>query len=144
MTATPTLDALEAQRQQVLDQIAALGDLRPGSLTESYRTCGKPTCHCAQKGARGHSQWLLTYRVGGKTRTRAVPRKALEETRAQIAECQRLRELVAELIEVSEEVCRARAQAARREAADEGKKKPARRSSPPRPMPNSTACSART
>ena len=144
MTATPTLDALHAQRQQLLDQIAALGDLRPGSLTESYRSCGKPTCHCAKKGARGHSQWLLTYRVGGKTRTRVVPRAALEETRAQIAECQRLRELVAELIEVSEQVCQARAQAARREAADEGKKKPARRSSPPRPPPNSTACSART
>ena len=139
MTATPTLDALHAQRQQLLDQISALGDLRPGSLTQSYRTCGKPTCHCAKTGPAG----LLTYRVGGKTRTRVVPRMALEETRAQIAECHRLRELVAELIEVSEEVCRARAQAARREATDEGKEMPARRSSPPRPMPNSTACSAR-
>ena len=116
MTATPTLDALYAQRQQLLDQIAALGDLRPGSLTESYRTYGKPTCHCAKKGARGHSHWLLTYRVGGKTGTRVVPRAALAETRAQ---------------------------AARREAADEGKIKPARRSSPPRPTPSSTACAAR-
>ena len=122
MTTTPTLDALHAQRQQLLDQIAALGDLRPGSLTESYRTCGKPTCHCAKKEARGHSQWLLTYRVGGKTRTRVVPRAALAETRAQITECLRLRELVAELIEVSEQVCQARAQGARRTAADEGKK----------------------
>ena len=143
MAATPTLDALHAQRQQLHAQIAALGDLRPGSLTESYRSCGKPTCHCARKGARGHSQWLLTYRVGGKTRTRVVPRAALAETRAQIAECQRLRELVAELIEVSEQVCKARAQAARA-APDEGKEKPARRSSPPRPAQNSTACSVRT
>lgn len=50
MTATPTLDARHIQRRQLLAQIALLGYLRPCSLTESYRTCVKPTSRCAKKG----------------------------------------------------------------------------------------------
>lgn len=41
----------------------------------------------------------------GKTRTRRIPPSQVEATRAQIAECQRLRRLVAELITVSDELC---------------------------------------
>ena len=145
MTVPLSDPALEERRQELLAQINQLGDLRPGSLVERYNKCGRANCQCAQPGARGHGpQWVVTTRVGGKTRTRAIPPEALEETRAQIAECQRLRQLVAELIDVSEQICQGRIQAARSEAADEGKKKPARRSSTPPLVPNSTSCSART
>ena len=133
--------ALEKRRQDLLEQLARVGDLRPGSLVERYNKCGRATCKCARPGARGHGpQWIVTTRVNGKTRTRAIPPQALEQTRAQIAEYQRLRKLVAELIDVSEQVCQDRVQAARRDAAIEGKKRPARRSSPPPSVPNSTAC----
>lgn len=132
--------ALEKRRQELLAQIAQLGDLRPGSLVKRFTKCGRASCQCAQKGARGHGpQWVVTTKVAGKTRTRAIPPAAVEQTRAQIAECQRLRQLVAELIAVSEQVCHGRVQAARSDAADAGKKKPARASSPPRPPPKSTA-----
>ena len=106
---------LETQRQQILQQFAQLGDLRPGSLVKTYRKCGTPTCHCAQPEARGHGpHWVLTTRVNGKTRTRAIPEASLAATRAQIAECQRLRRLVERLIRVSETACDARVQALRR------------------------------
>lgn len=132
--------ALEKRRQALLGQLARLGDLRPGSLVQRFTKCGQASCHCAKKGARGHGpQWVVTTKVGGKTRTRAIPPQALEQTRAAIAECQRLRKLVAELIEISEQVCDARVQTARRDAADAGKKKPARPTSSSRPPPMSTA-----
>ena len=50
----------------------------------------------------------LTARVDGKPLTRAIPRDAVALTRAQIAECKRLRALTAELIEVSEGLCQSR------------------------------------
>ena len=93
---------------------------------------------------RGHGpHWVLTTRVHGKTRTRAIPEAALAATRAQIAECQRLRRLVEQLIRVSETACDARVQALRRrppapEPAAPGKNS-GRRNWPPRPRPNSTA-----
>lgn len=132
--------ALEQRRQDLLAQLAKLGDLRPGSLVQSYTKCGRASCTCAQEGARGHGpRWILTSKVDGKTRTRAIPPQALAQTQAQIAECQRLRQLVAELIAVSEQVCDAKVQAVRHDAAAAGKKKPGRRSSRTRPPPNSTA-----
>lgn len=118
MTTTTPLDELDAERKQLLARIAALGDLRPGSLSSSYVTCGKSNCRCAQSPEHRHGpHWLLTYTVAGKTRTRSIPAAELEATRAQIAECRRLRELVAKLIEVSADLCQGRLQQRRQQAA---------------------------
>jgi hypothetical protein len=37
-----SLSVLEAQRERLKLQLSDLGDLRPGSLVELYRRCGKP------------------------------------------------------------------------------------------------------
>lgn len=142
MPTLPDLPTLEAQRRALLRQLTELGDLRPGSLTPSYRKCGRSTCQCARPGARGHGpQWLLTAKVNGKTRTRTIPAAAVDTTRAQIAECQRLRRLTAALIAVSEDLChtRLRAETARGGGAVAAeKKRVGRRNSPRLRRPNST------
>lgn len=140
MTLPHDIDTLGNQRDQLRHQLAEIGDLRPGSLVPSYRKCGKPTCRCSTKGHPGHGpHWILTHKVKGKTRTRVIPSSEVEKTRAQIAECQRLRRLVGELVEVSEELCQARIEQSRPEAGegDARKKKPAQRLSPKRSPPRS-------
>ena len=125
-------EAIHARRDEVFRQLASLGDLRPGSLVARFRKCGKRNCHCAAEGAPGHGpSWSLTHGVRGKTVTRVIPADAVEETRAQIEECRRLRRLTAELIEVSEQWCDARLRTAGADARTAGKKKPARSSSSP-------------
>jgi len=64
-------------------------------------------CHCAQKDSPGHGpSYSLTHRVGGKTVTQVIPQgPALERAQAQIAEYRRFRNLVRELIVVSEQIC---------------------------------------
>jgi len=101
------IEQLLSQRQTVKSQIAAVGDMRPGSLVERHRKCGKPNCHCAKHGAQGHGpDWILTREVNGKTVTRAVPGgSAVQQTRAQIEEYKRFRELIRELIQVNERIC---------------------------------------
>ena len=75
-------------------------------MVARYRKCGKPYCHCAKEGSRGHGpSWSLTRQVAGKTVTRIIPPAAVAQTQAQIAECQRLRRLTGELIEVSDALC---------------------------------------
>ena len=87
-------EAILTRREEVFRQLASLGDLRPGSLVARFRKCGKPNCHCAAEGAPGHGPcWSLTRGVRGKTVTRVIPAEAVEETRAQIEECRRLRRL---------------------------------------------------
>ena len=43
MTPLPELSELRRKRRPIQDRLAALGDLRPGSLTPRYRKCGSLT-----------------------------------------------------------------------------------------------------
>ena len=108
MPRTRDPEELRKRRDEIRDELAALGDLRPGSLVGRYRKCGKPSCHCAREGDPGHGpSFSLTRAVGGKTVTRIIPAAAVARTQAQIAEYGRLRRLTGELVEVSEGLCEA-------------------------------------
>jgi hypothetical protein len=64
-----SLEQLEVKGADLKAALARIGDMRPGSLSETYGKCGKPTCHCAKPGSRGHGpSWLLTRTVDGKIR----------------------------------------------------------------------------
>jgi len=96
--------------QQRVDELKALiaqvGPMRPGSLVQHFRRCGKPTCHCAKPGDPGHGpQWLLTRSVAGKTVSRAIPKDAVKRTHRQIQEYRRFKALSRELVEAGVRVC---------------------------------------
>jgi len=129
--ATP-IEQLLSQSQTVKSRIAAVGEMRPGSLVQRYRKCGKPNCRCAKRGAQGHGpDWILTREVKGKTVTKAVPGgSAVQQTRAQIEEYRRFRELIRELIQINERICDLRLRQPDTAAAGGDKKNRARRRIP--------------
>jgi hypothetical protein len=106
----PDLLALETQRSQILRQISALGDLRPGSISAVVRRCGKPTCHCAKPNDPGHDPQLrLTRTVDGKTAAESFASPAaFQKAQAEVQEYHRWQRLCAELVDVSERICRLR------------------------------------
>ena len=122
------LQALVLQRDQLLDQLAHIGEMRPGSLVARFRKCGKPSCHCAKKDDQGHGpSYSLTRPVAGKTVTRIIPAgPAVQRTRQQLQEYHRFRQLVRQLIAVSEQICDGQLRQAGSEA-DDNKKNLARR-----------------
>jgi hypothetical protein len=105
-----TLVMLEARRSEILEELRSLTDLRTGSITAFFRQCGKPTCHCAKAGDRGHDpQFRLTRRVAGKTVTETFPTPAaLRKAQQEIAEYRRFQRLSQELVAVSERICQMR------------------------------------
>lgn len=108
-TTLEAMQRLAERRAELKVKLSAAGDLRPGSLVERYRRCGKAGCHCAGKDAERHGpSWSLTREVRGKTITRVIPPDAVARTRAQIAEYRRFREVVRELVETSEQLCDAK------------------------------------
>ena len=127
---TTSLEALQEKRDQLTESLAQLDDLRPGFLTARFRKCGKANCHCAEKGSPGHGpSYSLTHRVAGKTITQVIPQgPAVERTKAQLAEYRRFRQLVRELIEVSEKICSVKLRESQTVSRTEAKKKPLRRS----------------
>ena len=105
---------LERRRDEIRREIAGLGDLRPGSLVERYRRCGKPGCHCMREGERGHGPtWSLTRSLAGRTVTRVVAQgRGVDLTRAHLAEYRRLRRLLSEFLDLSKRLCEVRLHAA--------------------------------
>ena len=57
-------------------------ELLPGSLSQTARRCGKPTCHCAT-GA-GHPIWYLTFMMDGAKRVERIPDAWVEAVRRRV------------------------------------------------------------
>ena len=101
--------ALERQHAHLRSQFASIGEMRSGSLTERFRPCGKPRCHCAKPGDPGHGPVLsLTRKQAGKTVTRIIPAHAGSETQARLAEYRRFRQLSKMFIKVNDALSEAR------------------------------------
>ncbi len=109
MPDTPTIPALEQQRERILGALATLGDMRPGSLVQRYMQCGRATCHCQQEGDPGHGPYFVFVRdVDGKRTSRSLSKAAAAIVQPQLAEYQRFRRLSSALLAVSEQLADAR------------------------------------
>jgi len=103
------LDTLQEQKKTILQQIDELGDFRQGSLSPRYRKCGKPYCHCAQDGSKGHGPlWMITRSKSGKTTSKAIPIEKVDTTFKQINTFHQFQGLVREYIETNIKLCDAR------------------------------------
>lgn len=101
------LAQLEAQKSELLLQLASVGDLRRGSITTTSGKCGKPNCHCARHGDPGHGpNFRLTRRIAGKTTTETFDSPAaLRKAQHEVAAFHRFQKLCGEFVEVSEKIC---------------------------------------
>jgi hypothetical protein len=110
MTIPQSLETLEERRAGLAAQMAALGDLRAGSVTATTGRCGKPSCHCHQPNDPGHGPNLrLTYKVNGKTVTESMPdQAAVRKVEREIAEFRKLQSLHKEFLEVNAQICQLR------------------------------------
>jgi len=100
-----------AQRREVLaQQMAQLGDLRPGCVTGTSGRCGKPSCRCHQPGESPHGpNFRLTYKADGKTISESLPTPAaLRKAEREIAEFRRFQELSREFVETNTAICHLR------------------------------------
>jgi hypothetical protein len=109
MPDTEHLRNLDKKRQEIAAELAGVGDFRPGFLSERFRRCGKPNCHCAREGDRGHGpSYSLTRVQDGKTVTKIIPALAVEETKKQMGEYKRFKKLVHDFTEINIRLCDAR------------------------------------
>jgi hypothetical protein len=86
---------LEQRINHLKSQLAALGPMRPGSLSRQYNVCGKPGCRCKDpKAPRRHGPYYqLNYVFAGKKTSEFVRPQNLKQVRAQLATYKRFRRL---------------------------------------------------
>jgi hypothetical protein len=76
---------LENKIREIRDEIAALGDIRPGSLTQQSR---------GTKGDTYGQYWSLSYTFKSRSHTDYVPARGAEQVRIETENYKRLRDLV--------------------------------------------------
>jgi hypothetical protein len=104
------LAGLEKEREEVLKEISRVGDMRKGSITETYRCCGKPACACQANDHAGHGPYFaFTTKVSGKTKTVQLRSGSrLDKFQREVDTYRHFRALSEKLIEVNGSICEAR------------------------------------
>lgn len=98
----PTEAELTRRIEEVKAALAALGDLRPGTLSEQYNVCRTPGCRCKADPPQRHGPYhQLSYSHKGRSTTENVEPRHLESVAAQIANYRQLRSLVDDWVEAA-------------------------------------------
>ena len=111
---TASLRELERRIERVKKRLCALGDLRPGSLSEQYNVCGNPRCRCKEDPPQKHGPYQqLSYVRAGKSTTRFIRKPDVPTVRRQLKNYELLRTLIDEWIDTSLAICELKLKASR-------------------------------
>jgi len=113
---------LEARIARIKTALAALGPLRPGTLSEQYNVCGNPGCRCKADPPQKHGPYYqVSFTWHGQSHSEFVRREDVATVRQQLIRYQHLRSLIDAWIAAALEL----AQWQRREARASRAKSPA-------------------
>ena len=100
------MEKIDRQIQQLKERLAALGPMRPGTLTRQYRNPRE----------RQGAFWQISYTYRMKSRTEYVRESQLSVVRQEIAEFRRYKKLIARWVELALRRSQLRSQQARHRA----------------------------
>ena len=99
------IQTLERRIAKITTQLAQLGDLRIGSLSEQYNVCGRAGCRCKASPPIKHGPYhQLSFTRKGKSSTRFVRRGELRTVKEQMRNYEKLRKLVDQWIKLGTEL----------------------------------------
>ena len=93
------------QIEKVKGQLAALGDLRPGSLSTQYNVCGTPGCRCKATPPEKHGPYYqVSFTRKGKSSTKFVRKQDLTAIRRELKNYDCMKTLVDRWIDLATEL----------------------------------------
>ena len=99
------IQQLENTISKLKADLATLGELRPGSLSQQYNVCGRPNCRCKGSPPQRHGPYYqLSYTRNGKSSSRFVKPSEFAAVRRQVETYAHLRTLVDRWIDLATEL----------------------------------------
>ncbi|HUV70364.1 MAG TPA: DUF6788 family protein [Terracidiphilus sp.] len=93
------------QIERVKGQLAALGDLRPGSLSTQYNVCGTPGCRCKATPPEKHGPYYqVSFTRKGKSSSKFVHTEDLATIRRELKNYEVMKTLVDRWIDLATEL----------------------------------------
>jgi hypothetical protein len=105
LSAMMNLKQIQQRIEQIQRELATLGSLHPGSVSEQYNICGSPGCRCKDphRPQKHGPYYQLSYTRRGRSTTRFVRPDQVAAIRQKVANHRRLRVLVEEWIDLAVE-----------------------------------------
>ena len=124
-----TEQAIENRIQKIKQQIAAIGEIRPGALSQQYNVCGNPTCRCKADPPIKHGPYYqISFTWKGRSQSQFIRDDDVDQARQQLENYRHLRDLTEEWVTLAVDLSRLRTLQRR---VLEKKKKPASKRSIP-------------
>jgi hypothetical protein len=100
-----TMEQIDRRVQEIKTELAALGPMHPGSVSEQYNICGTPGCRCKDpKNPRKHGPYYqLSYTWRGRSSTKFVRPDQLERMKGKVEIYKRFRALMNEWVDLEME-----------------------------------------
>ncbi len=100
----------QARIKEIQKLLAAMGEMRPGSLSKQYNVCGSPSCRCKDpKDPKKHGPYYqLSYSHKGKSTTEFVKKENVSEVKQQIENFREFKKLTEEWINLSVQIAKLR------------------------------------
>ena len=93
------------QIERVKGQLAALGDLRPGSLSTQYNVCGTHGCRCKAPPPEKHGPYYqVSFTRKGKSSSKFVRKEDLNTVRLELKNYEVMKTLMDRWIEMATEL----------------------------------------
>jgi len=93
------------QIDKVKGELAALGDLRPGTLSTQYNVCGTPGCRCKASPPKKHGPYYqVSFTRKGKSSTKFVRKEDLPAVRRQLKNYEAMKRLVDRWVDLAIEL----------------------------------------
>ena len=93
------------QIEKVKGHLAALGDLRPGSLSTQYNVCGTPGCRCKATPPEKHGPYYqVSFTRKGKSSSKFVRKEDLAAVRRELKNYEVMKTLVDRWIDLATEL----------------------------------------
>lgn len=105
-----TIESLGRKRDKLFTELLEVGDFRRGTISVSFRKCGKKNCICAKKGHPGHGpQYLWSTTRKGKSYSKNLKiGPELLKYKSEIFCYQEFLKLSDEIVQLNEKICNLR------------------------------------
>jgi len=96
---------IQRQIEKIKGQLAALDDLRPGSLSTQYNVCGSPGCRCKADPPKKHGPYYqVSFTRKGKSSSKFVRKEDLPAMRRELKNYETMKDLVDRWIDLATEL----------------------------------------
>ena len=101
--------ALRRRRRQLLRALPPIEQVLRGSLIETYKRCGRSSCHCNSGPGHGPKRYLSTVaRTGERPRLGYVPNATYPQVAEYLTNYRQLQQMLNEICAINAELLRRR------------------------------------